>query len=99
MVRFKLDDALAFRELGGEIFAITPDDGRFHVIGDETDASDGAVSRLIVEKLRQPASISEIVAAVCGMFDVSPEAAVVDVTRFVEQLEAERIVRRVDDEA
>ncbi|MCA9522239.1 MAG: PqqD family protein [Myxococcales bacterium] len=95
MDRFKLDDALAFRELDGEIFAITPDDGRFHVISDEADESAGAVSRLLIELLREPRTIEHLVEAVCAEFDVDDEAAAHDVSQFLAHLERERIVVRV----
>jgi hypothetical protein len=77
-------DRVIGAELDGEYVMLDPDSGYYYGLNE--------VGTVVWQFLDRPRSVADIVAHVCGRFDVGPEQCLADVTALVRELASRRLV-------
>mgnify|MGYP002641218359 CR=1 FL=1 len=86
-ITYSVSDSVAWREVDGEVFAVTSD-GVMHNIRNP-------VGLFIFKALLQDgATVSSIASQVVDAFEVSPDTAREDATEFIEHLVAKGVVKK-----
>ena len=85
--RYRRDDRLPSQELEGQTVVLVPVRRELHEVGEES-------GNFIWGLLSRERTVPELVAALCGEFDVDPEVAEADVREFVDLLEGKGLVVR-----